>query len=220
MTGATDPVTEHIVDADEQSILHMTTTDPLRTPTFTDFAQPDVLLPDGYLSERAHVAGLSGRQSGVRVEPRRRPAGGQRRPGSEWSGPTVQKLGQTNAIWTDHTDIRPTMLSMLGLSSDYDMDGAAVAQLMSRGRCRRPSSDIWVATRPRWRVQAARRGRRPVRPRQRDRFHHRCRERLPRRRRREGLRRPAHRVPEQARCARRRDQVRTQLSGLRRRPDQ
>src|SRR5262252_780718 len=46
-------------------------------------------------------------------------------------GPTVANLGQTGTIWTDHTDIRPTMLSLLGLHSDYAQDGYAITQMMS-----------------------------------------------------------------------------------------
>jgi hypothetical protein len=44
-------------------------------------------------------------------------------------GPTVKKLGETGVVRSDHTDIRPTMLSMLGLGSDYEQDGGALAQL-------------------------------------------------------------------------------------------
>src|SRR5204863_592084 len=30
--------------------------------------------------------------------------------------------------WTDHTDVRPTMLTLLGLQDDYGHDGRAVVQ--------------------------------------------------------------------------------------------
>jgi hypothetical protein len=45
-------------------------------------------------------------------------------------GPTVAHMGETGALWTDHTDIRPTMLSILGLPSDYEQDGSAVSQFV------------------------------------------------------------------------------------------
>ena len=45
------------------------------------------------------------------------------------------------SVWSDHTDIRPTMLSILGLQSDYVQDGRALTELMkpaaSRPRCSR-----------------------------------------------------------------------------------
>jgi hypothetical protein len=53
--------------------------------------------------------------------------------GNTWVGfvgPTIRSLGQTSSIWTDHTDVRPTMLSVLGLSPDYVPDGRVVAQVV------------------------------------------------------------------------------------------
>jgi hypothetical protein len=38
-------------------------------------------------------------------------------------GPGVKKLGVDNATWVDHTDIRPTMMALLGLKDDYTHDG-------------------------------------------------------------------------------------------------
>ena len=45
-------------------------------------------------------------------------------------GPTVQNLGQTGRLWTDHTDISPTMLAMLGLQTTTP-DGGATTELMT-----------------------------------------------------------------------------------------
>lgn len=38
-------------------------------------------------------------------------------------GPTVKNLGETRSIWTDHADVRSTMLETLGLADDYMDDG-------------------------------------------------------------------------------------------------
>jgi hypothetical protein len=46
-------------------------------------------------------------------------------------GPTVRQLGQTSSIWTDHTDVRPTMLSVLGLTPDYVPDGRVISQAIA-----------------------------------------------------------------------------------------
>jgi hypothetical protein len=44
-------------------------------------------------------------------------------------GPTVQHRSETGAVWSDHVDIRPTILSMVGLGSESSQDGGAIAQL-------------------------------------------------------------------------------------------
>jgi hypothetical protein len=125
-TGTSVPATQHIADAEDQSILHMQTTDPLRTPTFTDFGNPTFFFQTGGCP--------SGSNPGCPVV---NPAfawnhgGDQPEVDTTWLGmvgPTVKKLGETGAVWTDHTDIRPTMLSMLGLGSGYEQDGGAAAQ--------------------------------------------------------------------------------------------
>jgi hypothetical protein len=45
-------------------------------------------------------------------------------------GPGVKNLGVTNAIWTDHTDTRSTMLELLGLKDDYVSDGRVIFELI------------------------------------------------------------------------------------------
>jgi hypothetical protein len=48
-------------------------------------------------------------------------------------GPGIKQLGQTSSIWTDHTDIQPTMLSLAGLSDDYTPDGRVITQVLKNG---------------------------------------------------------------------------------------
>ena len=38
-------------------------------------------------------------------------------------GPGVKAGGIDDTTWTDHTDVRPTMLALLGLEDDYTHDG-------------------------------------------------------------------------------------------------
>ncbi len=47
-----------------------------------------------------------------------------------WVGPGVAENGQTDKVWTDHTDIRPTMLALLGLKDDYVSDGRVVTEFL------------------------------------------------------------------------------------------
>jgi hypothetical protein len=107
----------------------MQTTDPLRTPTFTDFANPTYFYQTGSCPAGSTSPGC----------PVVNPAfswnhgGDQPEVDTTWLGyvgPTLRHLGETGAIWTDHTDIRPTILSILGLRSDYVQDGPPEAQII------------------------------------------------------------------------------------------
>jgi hypothetical protein len=127
-TGNVDAVTQHIADRVTQDILHMDNTDPLRTPSFTLFGNPD------YFFQSSCAGGSNSNQAGCPIVGN----------GFAWNhgddnpeiartwaglvGPGIHPLGQTSAIWTDHTDWRPTMLAVLGLSDDYADDGNVVTQ--------------------------------------------------------------------------------------------
>jgi hypothetical protein len=41
-------------------------------------------------------------------------------------GPGIDQVGVDNVTWSDHTDIRPTMMVLLGLQDDYPHDGRAL----------------------------------------------------------------------------------------------
>ena len=43
-------------------------------------------------------------------------------------GPGVQPLGRHDAVFSDHTDVRPTLLALLGLKDDYVHDGRVLAE--------------------------------------------------------------------------------------------
>jgi hypothetical protein len=43
-------------------------------------------------------------------------------------GPGVRHEGVNHSVWTDHTDIRPTMMMLLGLHDDYLHDGRAITE--------------------------------------------------------------------------------------------
>ena len=46
------------------------------------------------------------------------------------AGPGVAPLGIDNAVWSDHTDIQPTMLALLGLRDDYQPDGRVLGEII------------------------------------------------------------------------------------------
>ena len=64
----------------------------------------------------------------VRLEPRRHPAGDRARPGSGSSG-RVSRRAAGRRLWSDHTDIRPTMLALLGLKDSYVSDGRVLTEI-------------------------------------------------------------------------------------------
>jgi hypothetical protein len=46
-------------------------------------------------------------------------------------GPGVRNLGATGQLWTDHSDIRPTLLALTGLKDDYAHQGRPITEIMS-----------------------------------------------------------------------------------------
>jgi hypothetical protein len=46
-------------------------------------------------------------------------------------GPGVVKSGIDSKTWTDHTDVRPTMLALLGLQDDYLHDGRVIVEQLN-----------------------------------------------------------------------------------------
>jgi hypothetical protein len=129
-TGNTDQVTQHIADHTEEGLLHMVTADPLRTPTFTDFGDPDYFFLTGSCPAASTPGcptvgtGFAWNHGDDNPEIAKTWVG--------YVGPTVRNLGETSSIWTDHTDVRPTMLELLGLRDDYTQDGRFVAQIADR----------------------------------------------------------------------------------------
>ena len=54
--------------------------------------------------------------------------------GTTWVGfvgPGVASNGVDNSTWTDHTNVRPTMLSLLGLTDDYVHDGRVLIEALT-----------------------------------------------------------------------------------------
>ncbi len=127
LTGNTDTLTKFLADPVEMKLLHMITADPARTPTFTMFADPNYFL----------FAGAPNCNSPCVTE----------QPGFAWNhgtvspdinttwlgivGPGVSQQGVVNSVWSDHTDIRPTMMELLGLKDDYSHDGRVLFEVIN-----------------------------------------------------------------------------------------
>jgi hypothetical protein len=46
-------------------------------------------------------------------------------------GPGIKHLGQTDEIWSDHTDVRPTIMTLVGLKDDYASDGRVMIEAIN-----------------------------------------------------------------------------------------
>lgn len=131
LTGRTERITQGIADRTEMKLLHMVTADESRTPTFTIFANPDYHVQAGAPDCSADppetpVCEFSG--------------------GDVWShgdlapdinttwfsfaGPGVRHLGRTDSIWSDHPDVRPTFLTLLGLRDSYPHQGRVLIEML------------------------------------------------------------------------------------------
>ena len=128
ITGTTVPITVNMADEYEETILHMVNADPNREPTLTLFGDPSFYFQsscDGNTSAPGCPVqnnGFAWNHGDIQPEIATTWQG--------WVGPGIKHLGETSSIWTDHTDARPTMMTVLGLHDDYSWDGAAIAQII------------------------------------------------------------------------------------------
>ena len=126
-TGKTVPLTNYLADPVELKNLHMITGDPKRTPTLALFGNTDFWLSSGSASCGASCVS--------------EPSGG-----DAWNhgdvapainttwlglvGPGVRPLGTDNALRSDHANIQPTMMELLGLHDDYAPEGRVDSEVI------------------------------------------------------------------------------------------
>jgi hypothetical protein len=126
-----DNIMVALADKTEMSTLHMVTADPYRTPTFTPFADPNwFFFASGSPATCATPADCASIPARTSQSFAWNHGDIQDEISSTWAGmvgPGVRN-GADYTGWTDHTDIRPTMLTLLGLQDDYLTDGRAVVE--------------------------------------------------------------------------------------------
>jgi hypothetical protein len=118
-----------LADHTEMNTLHMVTTDPFRTPTFTPFADPDWF----FFATGGTTPTTCATPAACAFIPARTSQSFAWNHGdiqdeiaSTWIGmvgPGVDQSATPDQTWTDHTDLRPTILSLVGLHDDYTHDG-------------------------------------------------------------------------------------------------
>jgi hypothetical protein len=137
ITGKNDRLSALLADHAEMKLLHMITSLPDRTPTFTMFGNDD------YFDETSSASTGQGKDCS---QP---PACVAEAPGFAWNhgdfqkqitrtwfgmvGPGVRKQGRNDDVFSDHTDLRPTIMTLLGLKDDYVHDGRALVEKLEPG---------------------------------------------------------------------------------------
>jgi hypothetical protein len=128
-TGVTDNVTAAVADPVAMDLLHMVTADPQRTPTLAMFAHADYFLFTGAANcslpcitvpTTPPTSTFAWNHGGIQPEI-----------ATIWLGlvgPGVSNRGQDDSTWSDHTDVRPTMLALLGLQDTYIHDGRVLTE--------------------------------------------------------------------------------------------
>jgi hypothetical protein len=125
ITGEVDQLTRYLADPVELKLLHMVTGDPRRTPTFVMFGNPDYYFQTDGTPDFVENPGFAWNHGGVDPRINRTWLG--------MVGPGVERRGVDEQTWSDHTDIRPTMLVLAGLTDDYAHDGRVLVENLRDG---------------------------------------------------------------------------------------
>jgi hypothetical protein len=128
------PVFVRMADTVEEKTLHMVNSDPARTPTFTAFGDPNYFITASNPTA-ANPNGNPSCGSNPCIDYHFAWSHGDIQPeiATTWFGivgPGVQSSGIDSTTWTDHTNVRPTMMTLLGLHDDYVLDGRVLIEAL------------------------------------------------------------------------------------------
>jgi hypothetical protein len=123
-SGASERVTASLAGEAEQNVLHMITGDPLRTPTLVLFADPNYY---------GATSAADCDKPCVSINPTAAWNHGDVAPdiNTTWlgvAGPGVRHNGVDAQTWSDHVDVRPTLLALAGLKDSYASDGRVLIE--------------------------------------------------------------------------------------------
>jgi len=136
--GGDNLLAQALADQAEQSLLHMVSADPNRTPNFILFGNPDYFFatsgksPPPACTPATDAASCFVEGSGFAWNH----GDFQKEITRTWlgvAGPGVAPLGTFGDIFTDHTDIRPTLIYLAGLTDDYGHDGRVLFEALTQG---------------------------------------------------------------------------------------
>jgi arylsulfatase A-like enzyme len=134
ITGRVEKLNAFLADRAEMGLLHMITSNPARSPSFTMFGNPD------YFNTTSSASTGQGKDCS------QAPACVSEPPGFAWNhgdvqkeitrtwmgmvGPGVSRFGRNDDVFSDHTDLRPTMIALAGLKDDYTHDGRVLIEFL------------------------------------------------------------------------------------------
>jgi arylsulfatase A-like enzyme len=134
ITGRLEKLNAFLADRAEMNLLHMITSNPARSPSFTMFGNPD------------YFNTTSSPSTGKGQDCSHAPACVSETPGFAWNhgdfqkeitrtwmgmvGPGVIHAGRDDRVFSDHTDLRPTMIALAGLKDDYAHDGRVLIEFL------------------------------------------------------------------------------------------
>jgi hypothetical protein len=142
---ANEKITKYQAGALEERVLHMQTADPLRFPTYSLFPKGDYFFSTsgapvsinngfaydhGYYSPNIDVTWAAVAGPGVAVNGIDGPTPAQGNQAHDTEGNNTVPQASTKGTWVEETDIRPTMLHLLGLTDDYQSDGHVITQAL------------------------------------------------------------------------------------------
>jgi hypothetical protein len=130
ITGNTDRLSVFLADRAEMTLLHMVTSSAARTPSLTMFGNPDYFNTTTSSTADCSLAppcvfvgpGFAWNHGDVQQDITRTWMG--------IAGPGVRQLGRDDQVFSDHTDLRPTMLRLVGLKDSYVHDGRVLVEIM------------------------------------------------------------------------------------------
>jgi hypothetical protein len=125
--GQSVPITVALADPIAERAIHMVNADPARTPTFTLFAHDDFFFTASATNPSCGgnpcvAPGFAWNHGDIQEEI-----------GNTWVGfvgPGIVSHGVDSKTWTDHANVRPTYLTLLGLKDDYLHDGRVLIETL------------------------------------------------------------------------------------------
>lgn len=128
-TGLGPALQGAIADPAAMHLIHMNSTfDPNREPTFTFFGDPNFFFENGSSAPAGSAVsvgtGFAWNHGDIQPEIAQTFIG--------MVGPGVKNLGATSPtdFFTDHVDLRPTMMMLLGLTDSYQHDGRVITEIL------------------------------------------------------------------------------------------
>jgi hypothetical protein len=152
-----EKVVNYQAGATEERLLHLVTADPQRTPTVTVFPKPDYYFDPaapacagaadpasacvavnskfawnhGYYSPDVDITWSAFVGPGVKRTGVDGPAPANSPAVKDPNGGGLVTAYSKVGTWADETDVRPTLLHLVGLTDDYVMDGRVITQILS-----------------------------------------------------------------------------------------